>query len=169
MPNIVPKGVIIHSMGEYIKTANGPVKASDFLKSIGLSVHGFLHPDGTYESMVKSPRKAYHAGVSEWGNLTNLNNHFLGIEVLVEGVHTWDTFVKKINVPYRQGPYTQLQYNILGEVVDWWMKKYNIPLSNIVRHSDVSGDEVRGKNKGKIDPGSGFDWGMFTSDLKYNY
>jgi len=38
------------------------------------------------------------------------------------------------------------------------MDKYNIPVNRVVRHSDVSGDDVRGKGKGKTDPGSAFDF-----------
>jgi hypothetical protein len=46
---MIPKGIIVHSMGEYIKTDKGAVEAYDFLESLKLSVHGFIHPDGTYE------------------------------------------------------------------------------------------------------------------------
>ncbi len=49
---IEPKGIIVHSMAEYLKMPEGPMKAHDFLKSVNLSVHGFIHPDGTYEKMV---------------------------------------------------------------------------------------------------------------------
>ena len=45
------------------------------------------------------------------------------------------------------------------------MKKYNIPASRVVRHSDVSGDHVRGKGKGKIDPGKAFNWKAFQKAL----
>ena len=45
------------------------------------------------------------------------------------------------------------------------MKQFNIPASRVVRHSDVSGDHVRGKGKGKIDPGSAFDWRAFQRAL----
>ena len=45
------------------------------------------------------------------------------------------------------------------------MDKYNIPVSKVVRHSDVSGDHVRGKGKGKTDPGSAFDWDAFLTAL----
>ena len=66
---IKPKGVIIHSMAEYLKMDTGPMKAHDFLKKVRLSVHGFIHPDGTYTHMVKSPGRAHHAGTSKWGDL----------------------------------------------------------------------------------------------------
>ena len=45
------------------------------------------------------------------------------------------------------------------------MKQYNIPATAVVRHSDVSGDDVRGKGKGKTDPGSAFDWKKFKQKL----
>ena len=45
------------------------------------------------------------------------------------------------------------------------MKKYNIPASRVVRHSDVSGDHVRGKGKGKTDPGKAFNWKAFQKAL----
>ena len=39
---IIPKGIIIHSMGEYLLIEGKPMKAHDFLKSVKLSVHGFI-------------------------------------------------------------------------------------------------------------------------------
>ena len=160
---IVPKGVIIHSMAEYLKMDNGPVKAHDFLKSVRLSVHGFIHPDGTYENMTKSPGKAFHAGTSEWNGLKHLNSHYLGFELLVPGEHDYGSFLKAINKP---GTYTQAQFDCAVKVCRYWIKLYNIPIDNIVRHSDCSGDHVRGKGKGKSDPGAAFDWESFKIALK---
>jgi N-acetyl-anhydromuramyl-L-alanine amidase AmpD len=51
------------------------------------------------------------------------------------------------------------------KVCKYWIKLYNIPLDNVVRHSDCSGDHVRGKGKGKVDPGSAFDWEAFQKTL----
>ena len=93
---IKPKGIIVHSMAEYLKMPEGPMKAHDFLKSVKLSVHGFIHPDGLYESMVQSPGKAFHAGKSVFGELSGLNSHFLGFELLVPGTHDFGTFSKAI-------------------------------------------------------------------------
>ena len=152
---IVPKGIIIHSMAEYLKKDNGPMGAHDFLKSVKLSVHGFIHPDGTYEKMVETPGKAFHAGKSVYKDLSGLNSHFLGFELLVQGEHDFGTFSKAIETP---GTYTDEQFKTSVEVVKHWMKQYNIPVEAVVRHSDVSGDNVRGKGKGKTDPGSAFDF-----------
>ena len=159
---IIPKGIIVHSMAEYLNLPDGPMKASDFIKSIRLSVHGYIHPDGKYEKHIETPNKAFHAGKSEFGNLKNLNSHFLGFELLVPGTHDFGTFSKAIET---KGTYTEKQFDTAVEVTKWWMKEYNIPVDAVVRHSDVSGDDVRGKRKGKTDPGSAFDWMRFKSEL----
>jgi len=159
---IVPKGVIVHSMAEYLKMPEGPMKASDFIKSVKLSVHGYIHPDGKYEKHIETPGKAFHAGKSKFGDLDNLNSHFLGFELLVPGEHDFGTFSKAIETP---GTYTEAQFNTAVEVTKWWMKEYNIPVDAVVRHSDVSGDDVRGKGQGKTDPGSAFEWNRFKEAL----
>ena len=159
---IKPKGVIIHSMAEYLKMDSGPMSAHNFLKSIRLSVHGFIKPDGIYEKMVETPGKAFHAGKSLHEGVSGLNSHYLGVELLVEGVNDYGSFSKKIN---QRGTYTQAQFDTTVEVFKYWMKQFNIPVSKVVRHSDVSGDHVRGEGKGKIDPGSAFDWERFKKEL----
>ena len=159
---IVPKGIIIHSMAEYLKMDSGPMSAHDFLKSIRLSVHGFIKPNGTYEKMVETPGKAFHAGKSVFGELSGLNSHFLGFELLVPGTHDFGTFSKAIEI---SGTYTEEQFKTSVEVCQYWMSQYNIPADAVVRHSDVSGDDVRGKGKGKTDPGSAFDWEKFKQEL----
>ena len=45
------------------------------------------------------------------------------------------------------------------------MKQYKIPLENVVRHSDCSGDHVRGAGKGKTDPGTAWDHESFLKAL----
>lgn len=159
---IKPKGIIVHSMAEYLKMPEGPMKAHDFLKTLKLSVHGFIHPDGTYEKMVSSPGKAYHAGKSEWNGLQHLNSHYLGFELLVQGEHDFGTFSKAIE---EEGTYTEEQFKTSVETVKWWMNEYDISVDNVVRHSDCSGDHVRGKGKGKTDPGSAFDWERFKKEI----
>ena len=159
---IEPKGIIVHSMAEYLKMPEGPMKAHDFLKSVKLSVHGFVHPDGTYEKMVESPGKAFHAGKSYHEPYSGLNSHYLGFELLVPGEHDFGTFSKAIET---EGTYTEEQFKTSVEIVKWWMNEYNIPADRVVRHSDVSGDDIRGEGKGKTDPGSSFDWNRFKEEI----
>ena len=136
--------------------------AKDFLKKLGLSVHGFIKPDGTYDKMVESPNRAAHAGKSIWGGINGLNSHYLGVELLVEGVNDYAGFNKKINEP---GTYTEAQFDKAVEVFGWWKNQYQIPIENIIRHSDCSGDHVRGRGKGKTDPGLAWDHEAFLDAL----
>ena len=159
---ITPKGIIVHSMSEYLMWKGKKLYAKDFLKELGLSVHGFIKPDGTYDKMISSPAKAFHAGKSLHEGVSGLNSHYLGIELLVPGVNDYGSFSKKIN---QKGTYSKAQFDTTVEVFKYWMKQYNIPASKVVRHSDVSGDHVRGKGKGKTDPGTAFDWKEFQKAL----
>ena len=112
--------------------------------------------------MIASPGKAFHAGKSLHEGLSGLNSHYLGVELLVPGVNDYGSFSKKIN---QKGTYSKKQFDTTVEVFKYWMKQFNIPASRVVRHSDVSGDHVRGKGKGKTDPGSAFDWKAFQRAL----
>lgn len=162
MALIKPKVLVVHSMSEYLMYEGKKMYAKDFLKKLGLSVHGFITPDGTYDKMIESPHRAAHAGKSLWAGINGLNSHSLGIELLVEGVNDFGGFSRKINEP---GTYTQAQFDKTVEVFKWWMNQYKIPVENVVRHSDCSGDSVRGAGKGKTDPGSAFDWKAFQEAL----
>lgn len=159
---IQPKGIVLHSMAEYLVYEGQKLYAKDFLKKLKLSVHGFIKPDGTYDKMVETPGKAFHAGKSLHEGLSGLNSHYLGVELLVPGQHDFASFSKAIETP---GTYTQEQFDQTVKVFKFWMNKYNIPASRVVRHSDVSGDDVRGARKGKTDPGSAFDWDAFQKAL----
>ncbi len=156
--NIVPKGIIIHSMAEYLNVNNDTLYAKEFLKSIKLSIHGFIQPNGTFDPMITPPQKALHAGKSTHKPYNNLNAHYLGVELLVKGVHNFDSYSKAIE---HKGTYSQVQFDSCVSLCKRWMKQYNIPVERVVRHSDVSGDHVRGYGHGKTDPGSAFDWNRF--------
>lgn len=159
---IQPKGIILHSMAEYLVYEGQKLYAKDFLKKLKLSVHGFIKPDGEYDKMIETPGKAFHAGKSLHEGVSGLNSHYLGVELLVPGQHDYASFSKAINTP---GTYTQEQFDTTVKVFKFWMDKYNIPASKVVRHSDVSGDNVRGKGKGKTDPGNAFDWVAFQKAI----
>lgn len=159
---IQPKGIILHSMAEYLVYNGKKMYAKEFLKELKLSVHGFIKPNGEYDKMVETPGKAFHAGKSLHEGVSGLNSHYLGVELLVPGQHDFGSFSKAINTP---GTYTQEQFDTTVKVFKFWMDKYNIPASRVVRHSDVSGDHVRGRGKGKTDPGSAFDWEAFQAAL----
>ena len=149
-------------MSEYLIYEGKRMYAKDFLRKLGLSVHGFIKPDGTYDKMIETPGKAFHAGKSLHEGLSGLNSHYLGVELLVPGTNDFASFSKAIET---LGTDSQAQFDTSVKVFKFWMDKYNIPVDRVVRHSDVSGDHVRGAGKGKTDPGSAFDWEAFKTAL----
>lgn len=146
-------GCLVHSMGEYILTATGPVYGPTFLEDSGLSAHAFIPPDGNVIRGVDTERVAYHAGKSRWKGIEGLNGTFLGVELLVQGEHTFSTFVKRIQEP---DCYTEDQYKGLGQLLAAWGRRYGFDKPMILGHSMVSGPDVR--DDPKPDPGDGFDW-----------
>lgn len=157
-----PVGIIVHSMTELIDWEGEEIGARQLLQNLKLSVHALIHPDGFVEHIVHSTNKAAHAGVSEHNGLKNLNGYFLGYELLVPGKNDFGSFSAKIEKP---GCYTDAQVEAAVWLTKAWMEDYNIEKKDVVRHSDVSGDDVRGARKGKTDPGSGFDWEGFLNQL----
>lgn len=142
--------IIIHSMAEYI---NG-VYATEFLENMGLSAHFFVTPESAALFEVDHDRVAYHAGKSKLGDRENLNETSIGIEVLVEGEHSYKTFVDAIKNP---DTFLDNQYEKTAKICRDLMNIYpDITLDRIVRHSDVSGKDVR--IDPKVDPGEG--WSM---------
>lgn len=135
-----PNRLIIHSMSEYI---NG-MYADEFLKSVGLSAHFLLCPDGSFIKLRSTHEMCWHAK----GHNTNT----IGIEVLVEGEHTYETFLEKIKTDWVKPE----QMDALIEMSKGIMEYYEF--DEVVRHSDI--DSPR-----KKDPGSGFDWEYFKSEL----
>lgn len=118
---------------------------------------------------------AYHAGKSQHGSLTNLNYHYLGVELLVNKQPYMSTLhSKNITDPHAQLKFIinnidWVQARVFDVLVDWChekMVKYDIPIENVVQHSDVSGDNVRGKGKGKFDAGKAFNQYIFYKRLQ---
>lgn len=161
-------GMIVHSMGEWIVGADGKKHyAPEFLDTLRLSVHSMITPGGMVLQTAADNRITYHAGVSEFQGRTNLNKFFLGCEFLVQGTHTYGSFLRAIG---EQGCYTEQQYRAGGY---WYARKAllnpGINPATIVAHSAVSSDLVRGTGKGKRDPGVGFDWSRFWEWFNWFY
>lgn len=183
---IDPKGIIVHSMSEYItrdalkwlsrydeatNTYDGTpldefpeqIHAPEWLRLSRLSVHGFIAPDGTWIDGLAVPEKAAHAGKSRFEDLDGLNSHFLGFELLVAGLNDYGQFINKID---NGNPYSEAQLETAAAKCREWMAAYNIPLAHVVGHSDVSGDDVRGTGKSKKDPGQSFDMAAFRDRVQ---
>lgn len=137
-----PDKLVIHSMGEII---NG-MYADAFLQSIGLSAHFLLQPNGDFVKCRKTTLKAWHA--------KGFNTNTVGIEVLVEGEHTYESFLNRIKEDWVKPEQTEA----LIEMANGIITHYDISHDNVLRHSDISPER-------KVDPGSGMDWDYFKSQL----
>ncbi|MCK5606864.1 N-acetylmuramoyl-L-alanine amidase [Candidatus Pacearchaeota archaeon] len=142
----VPKRIILHAMGEYIVFDSGEKKhAYDFLKSIGLSVHALICPDGTVIRCREDTQGAWHA--------KGHNKDSLGVEFLVEGNYNYASFIKAIKKPY-----ITFEQHVAGvELVRDWCSTYGI--TSIEEHRALS-------PKRKYDLGRGFPLKQFLIDVK---
>ncbi|MEI9947069.1 MAG: N-acetylmuramoyl-L-alanine amidase [Chitinophagaceae bacterium] len=105
------------------------------LASTQVSAHYVICRDGTVHHMLNDLLRAHHAGVSKWGNNSDLNSSSIGIEIDNNGFE----------------PFTDAQINSLQELLGRLKRAYNIPATNFVGHSDVAPGR-------KVDPSRYFPW-----------
>ena len=151
------QGLIVHSMGEYVDGKYAP----HFLEDMGLSCHWFITPNGRLLETLAPDKVAFHAGKSHWNGQTNLNETFVGVELLIEGEHDWQSHLQAMKDPKS---FTDAHYQTLVELTCDLRKQFTISFANIVRHSDVSGEDVR--RDPKYDVGQAFDWERFIRMVK---
>ncbi|PPR79296.1 MAG: N-acetylmuramoyl-L-alanine amidase AmiD [Alphaproteobacteria bacterium MarineAlpha2_Bin1] len=108
-------------------------------KSSKVSSHYLINFLGGIYSLVDEEKRAWHAGVSCWNGDNDINSSSIGIELENPG-HDFG---------YK--PFTNPQMVSLESLIRYLISKYNIPLHNIVGHSDIA--PLR-----KKDPGELFDW-----------
>lgn len=133
-----PNMIVVHSMAEYILDPD-PIFAPDFLEKLGYSAHALILPNCDVMICRRPEQGAYHA--------RGFNTDSLGIEFLVEGAHTYGTFLDAIKQPWL----AHGQYEAGLGLIRHWQSLYNIKKDRIVRHSDISPGR-------KLDPGKGFPW-----------
>lgn len=101
----------------------------------GVSAHYVICRDGTVHHMLNDYLRAWHAGVSKWGGLTDLNSVSLGIELDNNGLE----------------PFAPAQINSLLVLLDTLKNRYNIPAANFIGHADIAPAR-------KVDPSVHFPW-----------
>ena len=148
-----PNRIIVHAMAERIPWKGKIYYAQDFLdlddkdKGGGLSAHALIWPNGDVMRCRNDDQTAWHA--------KGHNKNTLGVEFLVEGEHTYGSFLRAMREPYVYKP----QFDAGVELLNDWMSKHNI--KNIVRHSDIDPDR-------KQDPGSGFNFKKLIDSIDEN-
>ncbi len=89
-------------------------------------------------------KRAWHAGVSSWGNRNNLNDTSIGVEIVNLAADHQGTFTFPPYSPQQIEAVEQLALDILGRYPD-------ISPVNVVAHSDIAAGR-------KSDPGPMFPW-----------
>lgn len=111
-----------------------------------VSAHYLIGREGTIYRLVDESKRAWHAGVSYWRGISDVNSASIGIEISSKGR---DSSGKSI--PYNDAIIQSLQ--ILAKDI---IERYGISARNIVGHSDVAPTR-------KIDPGESFPWKLLST------
>jgi len=104
-----------------------------------VSAHYVVDEDGTIYRMVDEQRRAWHAGVSFWRGLRDVNSTSVGIEICNPG-HEYG---------YRAFPEAQIEAVIalVGTIMD----RHDVAPCDVLGHSDIAPGR-------KTDPGELFPW-----------
>ena len=108
-----------------------------------VSCHYLIAEDGQVLRMVSEFHRAWHAGLSYWRGIHNVNAASVGIEIVNPG-HEFG---------YR--PFTPQQMDALVPLLADIVGRHQIPRANVVGHSDVAPAR-------KQDPGELFDWALLA-------
>ena len=100
-----------------------------------VSAHYVICKDGTIHHMLNDYLRAWHGGVSKWGNITDVNSTSIGIELDNNGFEA----------------FPDQQINSLLVLLDTLKKRYSIPTTNFIGHSDIAPTR-------KVDPNVYFPW-----------
>ena len=123
------------------------------LERTKVSAHYVICKDGTIHHMLNDYMRAWHGGISKWGNNSDLNSSSIGIELDNNGFE----------------PFDSAQINSLLLLLAQLKENYKIPDANFIGHADIA-------PKRKVDPNIQFPWLLlaqkgyglwFEPDAKY--
>jgi N-acetylmuramoyl-L-alanine amidase len=127
-----PNFVIIHHTAQ--NSCDETLKTFTRTRS-KVSAHYVVCKDGTVHHMLNDYMRAWQAGVSKWGNATDINSISIGIEIDNNGFE----------------PFTEPQINSLLQLLDRLKRAYGIPTANFIGHADIAPGR-------KVDPNKYFPW-----------
>ncbi|GIL39772.1 N-acetylmuramoyl-L-alanine amidase [Rhodospirillales bacterium TMPK1] len=104
-----------------------------------VSAHYVVDEDGTIYRLVEETQRAWHAGVSQWRDIRDVNSRSIGIEIVNPG-HD-----------FAYHPFPAAQMAAVADLAHDILGRHPIPPRNVVGHSDIAPAR-------KIDPGEKFDW-----------
>ncbi len=129
--------VIIHHTAQ--DSCGQTLKTFTTTDARAVSAHYVICKDGTVHHMLNDLLRAHHAGVSKWGNTTDLNSSSIGIELDNNGYES----------------FTEPQIKSLLALLDRLKKAYSIPVSNFIGHGDIAPTR-------KNDPNWRFPWKLLS-------
>lgn len=135
--------------------ANGAADPIELCKN-EVSAHYVISENGEVFSLVNEEYAAYHAGVSFWNGVKNINNQSIGIEQVNIGYDWLSKFPTERAVTVGGSDktwctFTDAQIDKTIALCLEIIKRYNIQPHNIVGHTDVACGR-------KSDPGPAFPW-----------
>lgn len=127
-----PNYIVVHettsaTVDRALRTLTDPVRK--------VSAHYLIGRDGSVLQLVEERQRAWHAGESWWGGLTDLNSASIGIELDNTG----------------DEPFAEPQIDALLDLLASLRERYRIPAANVIAHGDVA-------PRRKVDPSRYFPW-----------
>lgn len=132
-----PNLVVLHHTGSSNSASALKVLTSSAQK---VSAHYLISRNGKITQLVDERNRAWHAGVSKWRNITDINSTSIGIELDNNGSE----------------PYTQAQIASLLLLLQDLKTRYRLSPADFVGHADVAPGR-------KVDPASNFPWEYLAS------
>ncbi len=132
-----PNFVIIHATGD----ASAPHSLRTLTDPLSrVSAHYLIGRDGKVYQLVDERARAWHAGESKWGALTDLNSGSLGIELDNDGDER----------------FPEAQISSLLTLLAGIRERYRIPQANYLGHGDIA-------PRRKVDPSRHFPWALLAA------
>ncbi len=127
-----PSLIVLHYTG-MASCAEARARLCDPVAEV--SAHWLISEGGVVEALVPEDRRAWHAGAGEWGGVTDVNSHSIGVELANPG----------------DRPFPDAQMVALEQLLAGVMARWDIPARGVIAHSDLAPTR-------KGDPGRRFDW-----------
>ncbi|RFM29846.1 N-acetylmuramoyl-L-alanine amidase [Deminuibacter soli] len=133
-----PNFVIIHHTAQ--NSCEQTLKTFTTVKT-QVSAHYVICKDGTVHHMLNDYLRAWQAGISRWGNVTDINSVSIGIEIDNNGFEE----------------FTADQITSLLHLLKGLKKTYGIPAANFIGHADIAPTR-------KNDPNVHFPWKLLADN-----
>ena len=131
-----PDMVVVHYTGME-STEGALARLTDSAAEV--SAHWVVAEDGTVFALVDEEMRAWHAGRSGWGDVSDVNSHSIGIEIVNPGHGRY----------YR--PFPEPQIATVERLLVDALTRWRIRPERVVGHACIAPGR-------KIDPGEKFDW-----------